>query len=106
MISSRSPGLRSHRDFKTDRNESLSSVSSRRSTESGLPVKLERIFFLDPGAIGNRAFDMAGDVVISSSRSGDGEAFRFLEGVVEEDTEKVVVSVRSMTMARVWMKLT
>lgn len=49
---------------------------------------------------------MAGDVVISSSRSGDGEAFRFLEGVVEEDTEKVVVSVRSMTMARVWMKLT
>lgn len=92
MISSRSPGLRSHRDFNTDRSESLSSVSRSRSTESGLPVRFGRIFFLDPGGIGNRAFAMAGDVVISSSRSGDGEAFRFLEGVVD-DTGNVAVSV-------------
>lgn len=46
--------------------------------------------------MGSRAFEMAGDVVISSSRSGEGEAFRFLEGLAE-DTSNVDVSVSKMT---------
>ena len=96
MISSRSPGLRSQRAFSTVRSESLSSVSSSRSTESGLPVRFGRAFFLDDGGTGSRAFERAGDVVISSSRSGEGEAFRFLEGLAE-DTANVDVSVIKMT---------
>jgi len=86
ITSSRSPGFRSQSVFKTNLSESLSKVSRSLSTDNGLPAKFGRTLFLDEGvsACGNRAFDMAGDVDISSSRSGDGDALRFLEEAVPD----------------------
>ena len=93
ITSSRSPGFRSQSVFKTDLSDSLSSVSSSLSTDNGLPAKLGRTLFLDEGvrACGNLALDIAGDVDISSSRSGDGDALRFLEEVVPDTA--VTVSI-------------
>ncbi len=92
-ISSRKDGCLSQSVFRTDVRESLSSVSSNLSTVNGLPTtKFWRARFLVEGVreAGNRAFDIEGDVDISSSRSGEGEAFRFLES--PEDDTAVVVS--------------
>lgn len=59
------------------RSVSVSSVSKSRSRERGLPSRFVRTLFLDSGCnVGRRAFDIEGDVLISSS-SEEGEAFRF-----------------------------
>lgn len=63
-----------------DRRDLVSSVSSRRGIESGLPVKFGRALLIDRGVVfaGNRASAMAGDVDMgSSSGDGDREAFLF-----------------------------
>ena len=91
-ISSRRIGCLSQRVFNTDVRESLSSVSSNLSTVNGLPTtRLGRTLFLELGVreAGSRAVEIEGDVDISSSRSGEGDAFRFLEGP-EEDTDAAV----------------
>ena len=80
VTSSLMPGLRSTRVCSTDRRDSLSKVSSRRSTERGFPIRLGRKRFRELGVIeGRRALEGAGEVDISSSRSGEGDAFRLRE---------------------------
>ncbi len=93
MTSSRRPGFRSHSVFNTDVNESLSRVSRSRSTDNGLPARLGRGLFLEEGVKvwGSLALDIEGEVDISSSRSGEGEAFRFLEGAVAATTEVISI---------------
>lgn len=71
------------------RSESVSSVSSSRSSDRGLPSKFVRTLLRDKGCnVGNRALDIDGDVVISSS-SEDGEAFlfRLVDGVFVDTIE-------------------
>src|SRR5271163_1780605 len=91
-ISSFRLGVRSNSVRRTDRRESVSRVSSRRSTVSGRPVTFDRTRFLELGVTvwGSRAFGIAGEVVIgTSSGAGDGEAFRLREpdvlGTLGED---------------------
>lgn len=98
-ISSRRLGFRSYTDFNTVLNASLSNVSSNLSTERVLAVRLGRGLFLDEGfsVCGRRALDIAGDMDISSSRSGEGDAFRFLEGPVV-DTEVAVSTQAAKTL--------
>lgn len=84
--SSRSPGFRSHRVFRAEVRDSLSNVSSNLSTDNGLPAVFGRALFVELGvkALSRPALEIAGEVDISSSRSGEGEAFQFLEGPAED----------------------
>ena len=73
----------------------MSSVSRRRSTDSGRPVRFARILFLDVGAsvCGSRAFEGTGDEFMgSSSGIGDGEAFLFREEDVVDTARFAAVS--------------
>ena len=87
-------GCDEHRPRSTDRRDSLSSVSSRRSTDSGRPARFGRILFLELGTsvCGSRALDGTGDEFIgSSSGMGEGEAFLLREeAVVDTITSRAV----------------
>jgi hypothetical protein len=62
-------------------------------------TRFGRALFLEPGVVlmGSLALEMDGDVDISSSRSGEGDAFRFLE-VPAVDTVQVSRATKTLNL--------